>query len=48
VLDRLPLTDQHRTLTGVSALTSVQAFARAQEALLDRFPATAGVAADPG
>jgi hypothetical protein len=38
VLDRLPLTHQQRTLIGVSALTSVEAFAQAQEELLDRYP----------
>jgi len=34
LLDALPLTEQQRTLIGVSAITSVQLFAQAQEELL--------------
>jgi Iron-containing redox enzyme len=37
LLDRLPLTDRLRTLVGVSALTSVETFVRAQQELLDRY-----------
>jgi hypothetical protein len=36
LLDSLPLTGQQRTLIGVSALTSVQLLAQAQQELLDR------------
>lgn len=36
LLDSLPLTERQRTLIGVSALTSVQLLARAQQELLDR------------
>jgi hypothetical protein len=36
LLDSLPLTEQQRTLIGVSALTSVQLLAQAQQELLDR------------
>jgi hypothetical protein len=34
VLDSLPLTEQQRTLLGLSALTSVQLISRAQQELL--------------
>jgi hypothetical protein len=34
LLDSLPLTEQQRTLVGLSAITSVQLFTQAQEELL--------------
>jgi len=37
LLDSLPLTDQQRTLIGLSAMSSVQLITRARQELLDRF-----------
>ena len=37
LLDALPLTDAQRSLVGLSALTSVQLYGRAQDELLDRY-----------
>jgi hypothetical protein len=37
LLDSLPLTDQQRTLIGLSAIASVQLITQAQQELLDRF-----------
>lgn len=37
LLDALPLTDAQRSLVGVSALSTVELYARAQDELLDRF-----------
>jgi hypothetical protein len=39
ILDCLPLTEQQRTLIGLSALTSVRFMTEAQQELLDRFQA---------
>jgi hypothetical protein len=41
LLDSLPLTEQQRTLIGLSAITSVQLFTQAQEELLRNEPPTA-------
>jgi hypothetical protein len=46
LLDSLPMTDAQRTLVGVSALTSVQLYAQAQQELLDRYDAAAGSSGD--
>jgi hypothetical protein len=42
VLDSMPLTEPQRTLVGLSALTSVQLYAQAQQELLDRYAAAGG------